>query len=41
MGLYVALEVRGPNVRLDLPPELGNISPWVKVRRLKFVFRTA
>ena len=32
----VAKEVRGPSVRLDLPPELGKISPWVNVRRLKF-----
>ncbi len=23
-------------MRLDLPPELGKISPWVNVRRLKF-----
>jgi len=30
------LEVRGPVVRLDLPSELGKISPWVHVRRLKF-----
>jgi hypothetical protein len=36
MGPYVALDVRGPSVRLDLPPELGKISPWVNVRRLKF-----
>jgi hypothetical protein len=36
MGPFVALEVRGPSVRLDLPPELGKISPWVNVRRLKF-----
>jgi hypothetical protein len=36
MGPYAALDVRGPSVRLDLPPELGKISPWVNVRRLKF-----
>jgi len=36
MGPFVAKEVRGPSVRLDLPPELGKISPWVNVRRLKF-----
>jgi hypothetical protein len=36
MGPFVALEVRGPSVHLDLPPELGKISPWVNVRRLKF-----
>jgi len=36
MGPFVALDVRGPSVRLDLPPELGKISPWVNVRRLKF-----
>ena len=36
MGPFVALEVKGPVVRLDLPPELGKISPWVNVRRLKF-----
>ena len=36
MGPFAALEVRGPVVRLDLPPELGKISPWVHVRRLKF-----
>jgi hypothetical protein len=36
MGPYVALDVRVPSVRLDLPPELGKISPWVNVRRLKF-----
>jgi hypothetical protein len=35
-GPYVALDIRGPSVRLDLPPELGKISPWVNVRRLKF-----
>ena len=33
---FVALEVRGPVERLDLPPELGKISPWVNVRRPKF-----
>ncbi len=26
MGPYAALDVRGPGVRLDLPPELGKIS---------------
>jgi hypothetical protein len=36
MGPYAALDVRGPSVRLNLPPELGKISPWVNVRRLKF-----
>jgi hypothetical protein len=36
MGPFVAKEVRGPSVRLDLPPALGKISPWVNVRRLKF-----
>ena len=36
MGLFVAKEVRGPSVRLDLPPELDKISPWVNVRSLKF-----
>jgi hypothetical protein len=36
MGPYRALEVRGPVVHLELPPELGKISPWVNVRRLKF-----
>jgi hypothetical protein len=36
MGPFVALEVRGPSVHLALPPELGKISPWVNVRRLKF-----
>ena len=36
MGPFAALEVRGPVVRLNLPPELGKISPWVHVRRLKF-----
>ena len=36
MGPFAALEVRGPVVRLDLPPELGKISSWVHVRRLKF-----
>ena len=36
MGQFVALEVRGPSVCLDLPTELGKISPWVNVRRLKF-----
>jgi hypothetical protein len=36
MGPFAALEVRGPVVRLDLPPELGKITPWVHVRRLKF-----
>ena len=36
MGPVVALEVRGPSVHLALPPELGKISPWVNVRRLKF-----
>ena len=30
------MDVRGPSVRLNLPPELGKISPWVNVRRLKF-----
>ena len=36
MGPFAALEVKGPVVRVDLPPELGKISPWVHVRRLKF-----
>ena len=36
MGPYRVLEVRGPVVHLELPPELGKISPWVNVRRLKF-----
>jgi hypothetical protein len=27
-----------PIVRLDLPPELGKISLWVNVRRLKFFY---
>jgi hypothetical protein len=36
MGPYAALDVRGPRVRLDLPPELCKISPCVNVRRLKF-----
>ena len=36
MGPFEALEVKGPNVRLDVPPELGKITPWVHVRRLKF-----
>jgi hypothetical protein len=36
MGPYEAVEVRGSSVRLDVPPELGKISPWVNVRRLKF-----
>ncbi len=35
MGPYRVLEVRGPVVHLELPPELGKISPWVNVRRLK------
>ena len=35
-GPYQVVEVRGATVRLDLPPELGRISPWVNVRRLKF-----
>ncbi len=36
MGPYRVLEVRGPVVHLELPPELGKISPWINVRRLKF-----
>jgi hypothetical protein len=36
MGPYRALEVRGPVVHLELPPELGKISPWVNVSHLKF-----
>jgi hypothetical protein len=32
----LAFHVRGPSVRLDLPPELNKIFPWVNVRRLKF-----
>jgi hypothetical protein len=36
MGPYAVVDVRGPVVRRDLPPELGKISPWVNVRRLKF-----
>jgi hypothetical protein len=36
MWPFVSLEVRGPSVRLDLSPELGKISPWVNVSRLKF-----
>ena len=35
-GPYQVVEDRGATVRLDLPPELGRISPWVNVRRLKF-----
>ena len=37
MGPFEALEVKGPNVRLDMPTALGKISPWTHVRRLKFV----
>ena len=36
MGPFAALEVRGPVVRLELPPELDKIPPWVNVQRLKF-----
>jgi hypothetical protein len=36
MGPYAGLAVKGPVVRLDLQLELGKISPWVNVRRLKF-----
>ena len=36
MGPYRVLEVRGPVVHLELPPELGKISPWINVRHLKF-----
>ena len=32
MGLFAALEMRVPVVRLDLPPELGKIFPWVNVK---------
>jgi hypothetical protein len=36
MGQYVSLDVRCPSVSLDLQLEMGKISPWVNVRRLKF-----
>ena len=36
MGPYRVLEVKGAAVRLDLPPELGKVSPWINPRRLKF-----
>ena len=36
MGPYRVLEVQGAAVRLDLPPELGKVSPWINPRRLKF-----
>jgi hypothetical protein len=41
MGPCVVLDVQGPVVRLDLPSELSKISPWMNVRRLKFLEQRA